>query len=92
LSATPLGLLRVEYEVPAGTAMGSYALTFNQDNPNTDPFSDYVDTTSNSDMDNSFSPGAVVDGAIVVTPEPGSVVLLLLGAIGLFFAARRRRG
>jgi hypothetical protein len=90
LSSTPLGLMRVEYDVPADTAVGSYALTFNQDPvPNGldghqgDIFADFVDTTSIFDNNDIFSP-AVINGAInvVPTPEPSSVVLMVLGAVG----------
>ena len=42
---------------------------------------DLVETTSNSSA-NYFFP-SVINGAINVVPEPRSVVLMLLGAIGL---------
>jgi len=88
LSSTMLGMERIEYDVPANSPLGSYALTFNQ-NTNT---GDYVETTSISSS-NFFLP-AVVTGAInvVQSPEPTSVVLMVLGAVGLVgFGWRRAR-
>ena len=78
LSSTLLGLERIEYSV-APDFVGTAALTFNQ---SAVPSGDFVETTSNT-TSNYFLP-AVVNGAIVVTPEPGSLVLMLLGAAALF--------
>jgi hypothetical protein len=92
---TQYGLLQLTFTVPAGTAAGSYTLSFNQNVPDTgfddshDSNSDYVDTVSTIDL-NPVSPGLAPDGAIVVTPEPGSSVLLLLGAAVLFGFRRLR--
>jgi PEP-CTERM motif len=82
LSSTLLAMEQVTFDVPAGTPAGTYPLTFNQDNPATDPFGDWVNTISNNDPGN-FQPGATINGAIVVTPEPSSALLVLLGAAGL---------
>jgi len=85
LSSTELGLMRILYDVPANSPIGSYAMTFTQ---NTAGY-DYVETTSYSSA-NYFLP-SVINGAInVVTPEPGSVVMIALGAIGLIGLGLRR--
>ncbi len=86
LSSTPLGLMRVEYSIAAGWA-GSVALTFNQDNPHTDGFADlYQKGTDVSDV---YSPSSV-NGAIIVAPEPSTLVLFGLSGIGLWAFSRRR--
>jgi hypothetical protein len=89
--STQYGLMQLTFSVPADTPAGSYTLTFNQD-PGFN--GDYVDTVSPSDS-NIFLPG-VLDAAIVVssvaTPEPGSIVMMTLGALGLIgFGVRRAR-
>jgi hypothetical protein len=93
LSSTPLGLLRIEYSV-APNFVGSEALTFNQSDPNNNPFADYVNTISVTSTIPS-SPGAVVNGQIIVaTPEPATGLLVLLGVAGWLgcglFRDRRR--
>jgi hypothetical protein len=92
LGATGLAMANVVFNVPAGTPAGTYTLVFNQDSTSTDPFADWVNTVSNSDAGQP-SPFAAISGSIVVsTPEPGSVVMLLLGAVGLIgFGVRRAR-
>lgn len=89
LSSTPLGLMRVEYDVPANTAIGSYALTLNQTPyDNNVENGDFVNTTSYSNSD-FFMPSAI-NGAINVVPEPSSVVMMVLGAIGFLGLGWRR--
>jgi len=83
-----LGLMHVVYNVPAGTPVGDYALTFNQDDPNVDPFADFTSPTNTSAVDT--SPFSAPSGAIHVTPEPSSIVMLILGAVGLFGFRRLR--
>jgi hypothetical protein len=92
IGTSPLGLLRIEYDVPGGTPAGTYPITFNQDDPNTsgDPFASFVDTVSNEDITHLQSPNAFVNGAIVITPEPSSVLLAVLGAVGLIGVGLRR--
>ena len=71
LTSIPVGMMRVEYDIPAGTANGSYLLTFNQNNPNNDAAADLVLTGSPNNPQQA-SPGAVVNGAInVVDPFAG---------------------
>jgi hypothetical protein len=90
LSATLLALMTVSFSVPAGTPAGTYALTFNQNDPTSDFTADWYNNVSNSDP-GTFSPGAVVNGSIVVTtPEPSSVLMLLVGAVGLIGIGVRR--
>jgi len=90
LGESAFALLEVTYTVPAGTAAGDYSITFNQDDPTTDPFADFTSTTNTSPTDT--SPGLAPAGAIVVTtPEPSSIALLVLGAVGLFGFRRLRR-
>jgi len=91
LGSSPLGLMQVSYDIPAGTPVGSYSLTFNQDAYPADANADYVGATNSTEV--LPSPGAVANGAIVVNPipEPSSIVLLVLGAIGMFGFRRLRR-
>jgi len=85
--ATQYGLMQLEFTVPAGTAAGAYTMSFNTDDPNTD--GDWVDIISKSDTA-VVSPGLSVNGAIVVTPEPASVLMMVIGAVGLIGIGLRR--
>jgi len=89
LGTTSYGLMQLEFTVPAGTAAGSYTLSFNQDDPNTDGSADYVDIISKADG-NPVSPALAPNGAIVVTPEPASVLMMIIGAVGLIGVGVRR--
>ncbi|HEX4146268.1 MAG TPA: PEP-CTERM sorting domain-containing protein, partial [Pirellulales bacterium] len=87
---------QVYYDIPAGTPVGSYSLTLDQNSLATDPGADFVNLISNSNTVAYFSPGTAINGAIVVNaaviPEPASVVLMVLGSIGLIgFGLRRAR-
>jgi hypothetical protein len=86
LSATPLSLMGVEWDVPANSALGSYAMLFTQ---NTSGY-DFVETTSYS-SGNYFLPN-VINGAInvVPSPEPSSIVMMVLGTLGLIGLGLRR--
>ena len=89
LSSTLLGLMRIEYTIPGGTPPGVYPLTFTPAvNGGGGNFYDNVSVLDS----NYLLPGLLVNGAIVVqSPEPGSVALILLGAIGLLALRLRRR-
>jgi hypothetical protein len=90
LSATLEAMMNVTFTVPAGTPAGTYPIVFNQDDPTVDPFADWVNTISNADAGN-FLPGSTINGSIIVTtPEPASVAMLLMGAIGLIGIGVRR--
>jgi hypothetical protein len=87
MTSTPLGLMRVEYSIPAFfTGTADLTITVDPDSPYA---AFWDDTRFNSNV-----PDAVVNGSITVnpvaSPEPGSVVLLLLGAVGLFGYRRLR--
>ncbi|HEX4144281.1 MAG TPA: PEP-CTERM sorting domain-containing protein [Pirellulales bacterium] len=96
---TVYSLEQVYYDVPAGTPAGVYALTFDTNpvfnsisNPGGDQGADFLNLVSNIDTNSYVSPGTTIFGAIdiLAIPEPSSVVLMILGAIGLLgFAARR---
>jgi len=89
LTSSPLGIVRFEYSIPAGTPAGTYTLTLVPSNEG--GTGTYTDTVSQSD-NNSYLVPTIIDGAIVVLPEPGSVVLMVLGAVGLVgFGFRRAR-
>jgi len=86
---TQYGMMQLEFTVPPGTAAGSYVLSFNTDDPNTD--GDYINLVSKSDFTHYLSPNQV-NGAIFVTgPEPASVVMMIMGAIGFIGIGLRRR-
>jgi len=88
--ATQYGLMQLEFTVPAGTAAGSYVMSFNQDDPSVDGSADYVDIISKADFTGQVSPGLAPNGAIVVTPEPASMLIMVIGAIGLIGVGVRR--
>jgi hypothetical protein len=98
---TVYSLEQVYYDIPAGTAVGNYSLTFDTNapfnsisNPAGDPSADFLNLISNANTNSYVTPGTTVAGSIniVQTPEPTSVVLMVLGAIGLFgFGVRRAR-
>jgi len=86
---TQYGLMQLEFTVPPGTAAGSYVLSFNTDSVDTD--GDYINLVSKSDFTHYISPNQI-NGAIVVTgPEPASVVMMIMGAIGFIGLGLRRR-
>ena len=89
---TVYSLFQVYYDIPAGTPIGTYAITIDTTSYATDPNGAWVNLVSPSTTTFS-SPGSFVQGAIVVQgPEPASVVLMLFGAIGLIgFGIRRAR-
>jgi hypothetical protein len=86
LTVAPEALVRVEYSIPANY-VGTTTLSIT-----TDPDSPFAafwnDAALNSDLP------AIINGSITVsapaTPEPSSIVLLALGAIGLFGVRRLR--
>jgi len=82
-AGTPLGLLRVEYSIPAGFE-GVATLAVGTANNNALAPAAWSDTFFNNNVP------LTVDGSITVVPEPTSVVLLVLGAIGLFGIRRMR--
>jgi hypothetical protein len=85
VSGTPLGLMRVEYVIPGGTPVGTvFPLTLGTPTNGA--------TVAGSWGDNQFNPNTptYVNGSITVTPEPTSMVLFVLGAIGLFGIRRLR--
>ena len=101
---TVYSLMQVYYHVLPGTQPGSYALTFDTNAPfqdvpgqtHNDPAADYVNLVSSS-IAYDYDETNAINGAIVIlpdspatTPEPGSVVLLLLGASALLGIGWRR--
>jgi len=80
---TPLGLIQVEYSVPAGY-VGTVTLSLPDGNANPAYGAIFLDSTYNPDIP------ALVNGSITVVPEPSSVVMLILGAVGLFGIRRMR--
>jgi len=87
---TQYGLMQLTFTVPPATAAGAYVLSFFQD-PGLN--GDWVDTVSKSDG-NPVLPALAPNGAIVVTPvpEPASVLMMVIGAVGLIgFGVRRAR-
>jgi len=89
LTSVPLGIVRIEYSIPAGTPAGTYTLNLVPSNEG--GTGTYTDTVSASDANtNNYLVPTIIDGAIVVLPEPGSVVLMVLGAVGLVGIGFRR--
>ena len=91
LSSTLLGLMRIEYNVPAGSAAGTYPLTFTPAvNGGGGNFYDNVSVLDS----NYLLPGSLINGSIIVqpapTPEPSSIVMMVLGAMGLIGIGVRR--
>ena len=82
-SGTPLGLLQIEYSIPAHFA-GTVAVDITPYAQNQVFGAVWGDTS----YDVNFP--TIVNGAIIVTPEPGSLALLLIGAAG-WFGIRRLR-
>jgi len=82
-AGSPLGLLRVEYSIPANF-VGAADLTLITSQPTGNLPAVWGDTAFNANTP------LVVSGSITVTPEPTSMVLLVLGAIGLFGVRRLR--
>lgn len=84
-SGTPLGLLRLEYEIPV-YFVGTVSLTI----------ANNALLNSWYDANNNFNTPNIVDGSIVVLPlplpEPGSVVLMAIGGLGLLGFHRLRTG
>jgi hypothetical protein len=88
VAGTPLGLLRVQYSVPANTT-GSFPLTI------VDGFTDPVNGSIWGDSGDNVNLPLLASGAInvapaAITPEPSSLLLLVLGAVGLFGVRRLR--
>jgi hypothetical protein len=76
--------------VPAGTPIGTYSLFFDQNPQSIDPGGDFINLVSNANTVEVL-PGTAISGAIIVwNPEPSSVVMMALGAIGLFGLGVRR--
>jgi len=80
---TPLGLIQVEYSVPAGY-VGTVTLSLPDGNANPAYGAAFLDSTFNPDIP------SLVNGSITVVPEPSSVAMLILGAVGLFGIRRMR--
>jgi len=91
-SAVILGLERIQYTVDPGTAAGTYAMTININSGSDDSLtSAFASNYSFGTNGTPVVPG-VLNGAIVITPEPASVVMMLFGAIGLIgYGLRRAR-
>jgi hypothetical protein len=88
VTSAPLGLLRIGYSIPANF-VGTVTLSI--------PTLEQDPTFGAGYLDSGFNniEPAIVNGSITVsapaTPEPSSIVLLMLGAIGLFGVRRLRR-
>ncbi|HEX4142171.1 MAG TPA: PEP-CTERM sorting domain-containing protein [Pirellulales bacterium] len=89
---TTYSLEQVYYEIPANIPIGFWPLTFDTDapydsisNPSGDRGADFVNLVGNADTNSYVSPGTTFDGGFefIPTPEPASVVLLILGTLGL---------
>lgn len=87
VAGTPLGLLRIEYSVPANTT-GTFPLTV------VDGYQDPANGSIWGDSGFNVNLPLLASGAITVapvaTPEPSSLLLLVLGAVGLFGIRRLR--
>jgi hypothetical protein len=93
VAGVPLGLVRIQYDIAAGTPVGSYGMTINVF-PN-DPNANISSFASNYQLQSAAAAAltpSVINGAInvVPAPEPSSIVLLVLGAVGLFGFRRLR--
>jgi hypothetical protein len=98
VAGTSYDLMQVYFTIAPGTGAGSYALTFDTNAPYNnaagqtanDVNADFVNTVSNSNL-TSYAETSVSVGAIVVlSPEPGSIVLMVLGMVGLIGVGVRR--
>jgi len=83
-AGTPLGLLRIEFTIPANYT-GSVDLTLSAPTNNG---LEWGDTFNNANTPLTVNGSITVNSAI--TPEPSSLVLLLFGAVGLFGIRRLR--
>jgi hypothetical protein len=83
-NGTPLGLLWIEYSVPAGF-VGTVPLDITSFAQSPAFGAVWGDSNYNANFP------TIVDGAIIVTPEPSALVLLLLGAAGWFAFRLKRR-
>jgi len=86
-AGSPLGLLRVEYSIPAGFT-GTVPLSLPDGNSDPAYGAIFLDSTYNPDIP-ALLPGSITVNALA-TPEPSSFVLLILGAVGLFGIRRMR--
>jgi hypothetical protein len=84
------GLTQIEITVAAGF-VGTEYLVWNANNPSSDSFAPFYFLAPPSFPVAVLSPNLVAGSITVVGPEPGSVVLMLLGAIGLLGISWRRR-
>lgn len=88
------GLLHVLYNIAANTPVGSYAMTFNTNDPNSDPFATFF-----NDANGNFIPFSATGGVINVlsapanVPEPGAIASLASAAFALVggFSVKRFR-
>ena len=83
-----LGLLRVEYSVPANTT-GVFPLTVVDGTQNPSNGSIWGDSQFNVNIP-LLASGAITVSPAAITPEPSSLLLLVLGAVGLFGVRRLR--
>ena len=86
-AGTPLGLLRVEYTIPAGFANFEPITIAGPDAPAPEAPAAWYDSEFNGNAP------LIVNGMFVPLPEPTSIVLLALGALGFVFnrLVNRRR-
>ena len=78
VAGTPLGLMRVEYSIPANAA-SVYPLTI------VDSFTDPAFGSFWGDSGDNVNIPEVINGLVVVyIPEPSSIALLLVGILALF--------
>jgi hypothetical protein len=100
-AGTTYSIEQVYWSVAPGTGPGTYSLTLVTDAPfqsnvaGGDPNADYVNLV-NANNTTSYEQTLFTNGAIVinapVVPEPASIVLMVLGAVGLVgFGLRRAR-
>ncbi len=82
------GLATLDLQVAAGFT-GTIYLVWNGDGVSTDSYAPFYELSTNatSPTDPNLVPGSLT---IVQTPEPGSIVMMVLGAVGLLGLGWRR--
>ena len=78
------GVLHVSYNIAPNTPVGSYAMTFDTNDPNTDPFATFFNDPSGNFISFSATGGVInVTSAASTVPEPGAIASLMSAAFAL---------